>query len=199
MKNCVRISFLLLAELRLGQRFPGLCLTPMGKDCISPSDRDIIKKCGIAVVDCSWNRLDETPFHKMRTNHPRLLPYLVAANPVNYGRPCKLNCVEALAAAFYILGFKDEATNYLSKFSWGTSFLSLNQTLLDAYSLCKDGKDVVKCQNDFLAKEEEEQRARKDILDLPPSTSEESELSSGDEVDGNDNEIVLRDAVHSEK
>lgn len=110
----------------------------------------------MAVVDCSWARLSDTPFHKLQhrkaKKNLRLLPYLVAANPVNYGHPSKLSCVEALAAAMYIAGFKEIGNLYMSKFNWGPTFIRLNQELLDGYVNCNDGKEIVAFQNQYLDK-----------------------------------------------
>merc|ERR1711862_398340 len=150
----------LIKELKLGKRFPGLCLSPQGKNTISPADTGIILEQGISVIDCSWAKIDETPFSRMKSGFPRLLPYLVAANPVNYGKPCKLNCVEALAAAFYITGHKEVAVKYLDRFSWGPSFIDINKELLDKYSECKNSEEVIKVQNDHLEVMEKEKHLK---------------------------------------
>lgn len=177
----------LIRPLRLGQRFGGVVLTPVGEKCISPSDRAIISTHGLAVVDCSWAKIDETPFTQMKSTHCRLLPFLVAANPINYGRPCQLSCVEALAAALHITGFKQEAELYLSKFKWGKSFIALNHTMLDTYAACQgDSSAVVAAQNKYLeeARLEKESRYR-DVPGFPSSSSSSSENETTEDEEQN--------------
>ncbi|XP_076366324.1 18S rRNA aminocarboxypropyltransferase isoform X3 [Tachypleus tridentatus] len=165
----------LVNTLRLGQRFQGLILSPVGEKCVSPQDKEILEYHGVAVVDCSWAKLHQTPFNKMKGPHLRLLPYLVAANPVNYGRPSKLSCVEALAAVFYLTGYKDLATSYLWKFKWGLGFLKLNEELFEVYGECQTGIEIVAAQNSYLERVKEENLGQRGEIELPPSSEEEED------------------------
>jgi pre-rRNA-processing protein TSR3 len=80
----------------------------------------------------------------------RALPFLVAANPVNYGKPFRLTTVEAFAAALVILGDREQAEQVLSKFTWGETFLELNAEPLRRYADCADSTEVVAVQQEYL-------------------------------------------------
>lgn len=45
---------------------------PKGTQVISPADHEIISTGGLAVVECSWARLDEVPWRKIASPHERL-------------------------------------------------------------------------------------------------------------------------------
>jgi pre-rRNA-processing protein TSR3 len=98
------------------------------------------------VIDCSWAKIQELPYKQMRSGYHRLLPFLVAANTVNYGKPFKLSCAEAIAATLYIVGLKDEAVQIMDEFSWGSEFLKINADCLEAYAACQNSTEVVEAQ-----------------------------------------------------
>eukprot|EP00934_Nitzschia_sp_Nitz4_P009464 Nitzschia sp. Nitz4//scaffold4_size323378//34584//35171//NITZ4_000618-RA/size323378-processed-gene-0.329-mRNA-1//-1//CDS//3329553273//9454//frame0 len=159
--------------MNLKSPFRGIVLDPEAKQAVSPADTEILEKGGVSLIDCSWARLKEIPFRQMQSGHHRLLPFMVAANTVNYGRPFKLNCAEAAAATLYICGKPDAAKAVMDEFPWGEEFLSLNKQVLDMYAACKDAEDVVQKQNEWL---ELAQNAKANIEegpdDLPPSDDE---------------------------
>ncbi|OXU30360.1 hypothetical protein TSAR_015889 [Trichomalopsis sarcophagae] len=189
----------LIKTLRLGTRFRGLVLTPVGTKCVSPLDKEIVQDNGCAVVDCSWARLDDTPFNRMRTPHPRLLPFLVAANPINYGKPCQLSCVEAIAATLIITGFPEEANFYLGKFSWGHSFLELNAELLESYAACKSSEEIIAAQDKFLAQARQERLDRLAMPDFPPSESESEEDEEEEGKEGQDGNKESKDEAKKDE
>ncbi|HII23445.1 MAG TPA: DUF367 domain-containing protein [Candidatus Poseidoniaceae archaeon] len=78
-----------------------------------------------------------------------MLPLFLAANPVNWGKPGKLSTVEALAAATYLTGNKEQAISLLSAFRWGQRFIELNFEPLEEYSSAKTSKELVNLQFEF--------------------------------------------------
>ena len=146
----------MMRELHLGQRFNGVIITPNGKQVVSPADRETMNAYGAAVVECSWARTQEVQWSKVGGKCERLLPYLVAANTVNYGKPWRLNCAEALAAAFFICGQPDWAEQVLAPFSYGESFLKINGSLLKRYAACEDHGAVKKVEEEWMERLERE-------------------------------------------
>ncbi|KAI5150516.1 pre-rRNA-processing protein TSR3 [Enteropsectra breve] len=144
------VKYKKVESLPLKRHFNGIILSPNGTQAISPADKEHIERFGIGLIDCSWNKVDSFDFSKLPKRYNRLLPWLVAANTINYGKPWKLNCVEALSAALYIVGEKEEARSVFEGFSYGDEFLRLNEDVLELYSKCKDSAEVVKTQNAYL-------------------------------------------------
>lgn len=121
-----------------------LLLDPTAEQAISPADRN---PRSLSVLDCSWDVLEDIPLGSWR--YRRALPFLLAANPVNFGRPWRLSSVEALAAALIIIGERDQSEAVLGIVPWGRRFLELNEEPLDLYSKAKDSREVLQVQNLF--------------------------------------------------
>jgi pre-rRNA-processing protein TSR3 len=124
----------------------GIVLDPHAERALSPADGEGTDV--LVALDCSWETADREAFH-LDGPH-RALPYLLAGNPVSYGTPFRLNTAEALAAACYILGDREQAEAIVGKFRWGHTFLELNAEPLARYAACADSTEVVAVQAEYL-------------------------------------------------
>lgn len=124
-------------------------LDPFAEKALSKEDLETAERNGLIALDCSWKKIEQ--FEDLRSGLlPRSLPYLVAANPTYYGHPTKLSTVEALSAALYIFGRREDAEELLEGFKWGNSFLELNREPLEAYSEAQNSSEIVEIQKSFM-------------------------------------------------
>lgn len=150
-KKLARLGLVTVVKTVRRIPYKTIVLIPVAEKALSPADR--IATTSITVFDCSWKQI--STFGDLligMKRKKRALPYLIAANPVNYGRPFVLSSAEAFAAALSILGEQKQAESLLMKFKWGTDFLRLNEERLHAYSEAIDSAEVVaiqkRCQED---------------------------------------------------
>ncbi len=147
-RKLARFHFAQLVDER-SVRPGSILLHPFAEQALSPADADHADR-GLVALDCSWERAREAFARLEARVEPRALPYLVAANPVNYGKPFKLSTVEAVASALTILGRREEAEMAIGKFSWHESFWAMNEEPLAAYAACEDSTDIVEAQRAFV-------------------------------------------------
>ena len=153
-KKCTAQRLLKFGEVKFVKNVRGLpdnciLLNPFSKEVLSPLDTKYSKN-GISALDCSWAEAERSfEITKSRVKG-RILPFLVPSNPVNYGKPGKLSTAEAFSGALYILGEKEYARKILSSFNWGDEFFKINLELLEGYSKCEDGGQVLDFQEKYL-------------------------------------------------
>ena len=145
-------------ELKIHERFNklprrGIILEPLCGKVLGPEDHSLLLEEGGSLVglDCSWNQIEDSVQQVMKRTKlkPRTLPLLLAANPVNWGKPSKMTTAEALAASLYLIGKDEQARNLLSAFRWGEQFFILNKEPLEAYRDAKSSSELVDLQFEF--------------------------------------------------
>ncbi len=131
-------------------------LNPFAKKALSREDLADMQKHGLLALDCSWKQAEEAFPQLLGRTRSRALPFLVAANPVNWGKPFILSTAEALAAALYIVGEVRQARDLLSALPFGDQFFELNKNPLEDYRACETSAEVVEKQMAYLDVGEDE-------------------------------------------
>jgi len=187
-------SFGLLKSINHKSRFKGITLSAGGTKVISKEDKEIIMQHGLCVIDCSWNKIKELQV-KTKFDHERLLPFMVAVNPINFGAPYNLSCAEALAAGLFICELWDQGMGLMEKFKWGPGFLKLNNEIFDMYALCNTVEDMKKAEQEYFENAKKPQN-RPRQRSLPPSSSESDNEYDDDNNGDNDNDEKNADAAN---
>ena len=132
--------------------YGSILLNPTAAKAFSREDLGRVKQFGILALDCSWEHAEHMfdRVEERKSMESRALPFLVAANPTNYGKPFKLSTIEAFASALYIVGAKDQAERIMQLYKWGPKFIILNKEPLEAYSNASTSVEIIEIQHDFI-------------------------------------------------
>ncbi|MEM2901705.1 MAG: DUF367 family protein [Candidatus Bathyarchaeia archaeon] len=143
------LKFKLASPVRLN-RIPrkSILLDPTSSTILTAKDGINVRVGGLTAVDCSWKNVNLFLEKRLRGLRRRL-PYLLAANPINYGKIGKLSTLEALAAALYMTNHIGLAGRLLSLYKWGETFLQLNLYPLESYRRCETLSEVERMEKDI--------------------------------------------------
>jgi pre-rRNA-processing protein TSR3 len=177
----------LLKETKFSRNYGGILLTPNGKKICSIEDHDIIANKGICVIDCSWAKFNELhlDLHKIET---RSLPFMVAVNPVNFGKAFKLSCAEAFAACLLLGGFEKEARFIMDHFKWGEHFFKINEELFGKYKGVKSQEELKEIQEKYINDELVRKQKRKESDGLGEFNEEMNKKNKNKQKKEDDNE-----------
>ncbi|KJP87236.1 hypothetical protein AK88_03153 [Plasmodium fragile] len=160
--SCKKLyRFKKIKKAPINKKFKGIVLTPFCDKYFSINDKATMENFGLSVIDCSWKSLDL--LKKAKFTNQRKLPYIIAVNSINYGKPYKLSCLESLAFCLYVCGYNKQCTDILNIYKWSSSFVNLNGELLDMYKLCNTHEEVKKVEDEFIQNSLNEKEKRKEI------------------------------------
>ncbi|MET1159679.1 MAG: DUF367 family protein [Thermoprotei archaeon] len=143
----VRYGYAILVHAKRIRGNP-VVLNPYSKNYLGLWLKCYAEKYGVVVVDASWKKLDQNKFRGIKGIHVKLPP-LLPGNPINYGKPCILSSIEAVAAALYILGFKNYYEKLLGLYKWMKTFNDLNKDMLEDYSRAKTVDELQQVITDY--------------------------------------------------
>ena len=140
---------LVWSEHRSRIRKNSIVLTPNSSTYLSHNDRELVEKVGLTILDCSWKQGDKY-LKEWTFANGRILPPLIAGNPVNYGKWQTLTSLEALASSFFIIGLREECFSLLELYNWGKTFFDINKKLLEQYKVITTKDEIIEVYKEFI-------------------------------------------------